>query len=102
MTGKQEGGRSPVKHCKRWVAKGDSRKITYISADSSTPWSASLNLGVDTKTTRREPSPQFAVVLTTSQLSVSLDNSITGIEEVGSAGLELHSVDDESTRKMSA
>jgi len=69
---------------------------THISPDTSTPRSTTNNFSILTQSPLGERFPQCAEILSTSELLVSEDNSITGIKEGRLTGLELHSVEDES------
>lgn len=66
-----------------------------VGADSSAPWGSTLDLRERTQSTAGEASPEGAGVLTAGQVLVGLDDSITSGEERGTAGLELHGVEDE-------
>ena len=58
-------------------------RITYVRADSSTPWRGTNKLGVGTQTPLREPFPDFADVLTIGQSLVGLNDRVSGIEKAG-------------------
>ena len=69
-------------------------QVTYVSADSSTPWSLALDLGVRAQATSREAFPQLAVVLATSEHLVCLNDGVTSIKEGRTAGLQFHAIED--------
>ena len=70
-------------------------QMTYVSADSSTPWGTAVNTSLGTQTTAGKASPKLAEVLPTGQHLVSLNDGITGIKERRATWLKLHAVENE-------
>jgi len=66
-----------------------------VGSDSSTPWGPSVDASIGTEATLRESFPDRAIVLTTGEYLVGLNNGVASLEERRPARLQLHAVDDE-------
>jgi len=71
------------------------RNLKVIRPDTSTPRRASLQTGIGSQPTTGEAFPDLALVRTTRQNLIRLNDRISGSEERRSARLELHAVEDE-------
>jgi hypothetical protein len=89
--GKRPGHRNPTKID---VVKGSwsDKAATHVCADSSSPRSTSLNLRIYPEALLRESQPKIAEILATRQDLIGLDDGIAGLEEAGTALLELHRI----------
>jgi len=73
-------------------------RATDIGPDTSSPRCASNDFGVDPDNARGEYSPEVAKVGATREHFMRLDDRIPGIKGGGTAGLQFHGVQHQSTQ----